>query len=195
MPDKNGSWCQLCSCVTEQVSIATAAQIARVTNRTIYLWARRGRIHVSSNGKGLRICKASLDLATEYFSQQGDGNGIDRRIKLVIKLVDQQYARNDPTLSKMAKQVGLSIWYLPRLFKKHTGISFGEYLRNLRLKKAEKLLQDTTLSIKEIAAAVGYKYVSDFDHHFKSAHGICPGEYRRSQQTWEVKGSASIPNE
>lgn len=191
MPDKSSSWCQLCSCVTDQVSIATAAQIARVTNRTIYLWARRGRIHASRNGKGLRICKASLELPLEYLV----GNSIDRRVKLVIELVDQQYAREDPTLSKMAKQVGLSIWYLPRLFKKHTGISFGEYLRNLRLKKAEKLLQDTTLSIKEIAAAVGYKYVSDFDHHFKSAYGIPPGEYRRSEQTWEVKESASIPNE
>jgi transcriptional regulator GlxA family with amidase domain len=194
MPDKNGSWWQLCSCVTDQVNIATAAQIARVTDRTIYLWARRGLIHVRRNGKGLRICKASLELAVEHLSQQGDGNGIDSRVKLVIKLVDQQYARNDPTLSKMAKQVGLSIWYLPRLFKKHTGISFGEYLRNLRLEKAEKLLQDTTLSIKEIAAAVGYKYVSDFDHHFKSAYGICPGEYRRSQQSWEVKERASFPN-
>src|SRR5438552_9575531 len=106
MPDKSGSWCQLCSCVTDQVSIATAAQIARVTNRTIYLWARRGRIHANRNGKGLRICKASLDLAAKYLIQQGNGNSIDRRIKLVIKLVDQQYAREDPTLSKMAKQVG-----------------------------------------------------------------------------------------
>jgi AraC-like DNA-binding protein len=200
MPDKNGSWsqCRVCSSVTGQVSIATAAQIARVTNRTIYLWVRRGRIHVTShngNGKGLRVCKASLNLAANYLSEQGDGNGIDRRIDLVIKLVDQQYASDDPTLSKMAKQVGLSIGYLPRLFKKNTGISFGEYLRNLRLKKAEKLLEDTTLIIKEIAAAVGYKYVSDFDHHFKSAYGISPGEYRRLQQPWEVKGNALIPNE
>lgn len=183
MPDKSSCWCQLCSCVTDQVSIASAAQIARVTNRTIYLWARRGRVHANRcNGRGVRICKTSLELAAKYLIQQGNGNSVDRRIKLVIKLIDQQYARQDPTLSKMAKQVGLSIWYLPRLFKKHTGISFGEYLRNLRLKKAEQLLQDSTLSIKEIAAAVGYKYVSDFDHHFKSAYGICPGEYRRSQQ-------------
>jgi len=159
------------------VSIATAAQIARVTNRTIYLWARQGRIHVSRSNKEARICKVSLEIAAKYVIQAG-GNLIDRRVKLVIKLVEQQYARNDPTLSKMAKQVGLSIWYLPRLFKRNTGLSFGEYLRNLRLKNAERLLQDTTLSIKEIAAAVGYKYVSDFDHHFKSVYGICPGEYR-----------------
>lgn len=183
MPDGGCCWCQLCCCDTDQVSIATAAQIARVTNRTIYLWARQGRIHVNrANSKEALICKASLALAAKYVVQQAGNGSIDGRIKLVIKLVEQQYARDDPTLRKMAKQAGLSIWYLPRLFKRNTGISFGEYLRKLRLQKAEKLLQDTTLSIKEIAAAVGYKHVSDFDHHFKSMYGMCPGEYRRSRQ-------------
>jgi AraC-like DNA-binding protein len=165
------------------VSIATAAQIARVTDRTIYLWASQGRVHINKDtGKEELICKASLSLVAKYLIKQAGTSLIDGRIKLVIQLVEQQYERDDPTLNKMAKQAGLSIWYLPRLFKKNTGISFGEYLRNLRLKKAVLLLQNPTLSIKEIAAAVGYKYVSDFDHHFKSTFGMRPGEYRRSHE-------------
>jgi transcriptional regulator GlxA family with amidase domain len=183
MPNEGFYRCQLCHCNTEQVRIATAAQIAKVTNRTIYLWASQGRVHVNRiNNEALLICKVSLDLAAKYVDKQVGTDSIDLRIKLVIKLAEQQYERDDPTLNKMAKHTGLSIWYLPRLFKKTTGISFGEYVRNLRLKKAEKLLQDPTLSIKEIAAAVGYKHVSDFDHHFKSRYGMRPGEYRRSQQ-------------
>lgn len=183
MPHENYRWCSLCCCDTDQVSIATAAQIARVTNRTIYLWANQGRVHVNKDtGEEVRICKASLSVIAKYVIQQVESGSIDGRIRLVIHLVEQQYERDDPTLSKMAKQVGLSICYLPRLFKKNTGISFGEYLRDLRLKKAVLLLQDPTLSIKEIAAAVGYKYVSDFDHHFKSTYGMRPGEYRRSQR-------------
>lgn len=183
MPHEAYYWCELCSCDTDQVSIDTAAQIARVNDRTIYLWASQGRLHVNKNtGEEIRICKASLSLVPEYLNQV-DRDAIDGRIKLVIQLVEKQYERDDPTLGKLAKQVGLSIWYLPRLFKKTTGISFGEYLRQLRLKKAALLLQDPTLSIKEIAAAVGYKYVSDFDHHFKSTFGMRPGEYRRSLST------------
>jgi AraC-like DNA-binding protein len=183
MPHADYQWCSLCCCDTDQVSIARAAQIARVTDRTIYLWASQGRVHVNkdTNDK-VRICKASLSLIAKYVLRL-EGGSIDGRIKLVIQLVEQQYERDDPTLSKMAGQVGLSIWYLPRLFKKNTGISFGEFLRDLRLKKAALLLQDPTLSIKEIAAAVGYKYVSDFDHHFKSTYGMQPGEYRRSIST------------
>ena len=183
MPHENYHWCSRCCCDTDQVSFATAAQIARVTDRTIYLWASQGRVHVNkdTNEEG-RICKASLSLIAKYVIQLDSGS-IDGRIKLVIQLVQQQYERDDPTLSKIAGQVGLSVWYLPRLFKKNTGISFGEYLRDLRLKKAALLLQDPTLSIKEIAAAVGYKHVSDFDHHFKSTYGMRPSEYRRSVST------------
>ena len=182
MPHENYQWCSFCFCDTDQVSIATAAQIAQVSDRTIYQWARQGRVHVNKDfAEEVRICKTSLSLIAKYVIRQVENGSIDGRIRLVIQLVEQQYEKDDPTLSKIAKQVGLSVWYLPRLFKKNTGISFGEYLRDLRLKKAALLLQDPTLSIKEIAAAVGYKHVSDFDHHFKSLYGMCPGEYRRSQ--------------
>lgn len=177
-------WCQLCCGDTDHVSVTRAAQIAGVTNRTIYLWATRGTVHVNRTAGGpLWICQPSLHPVTKDVIKPTSKASIDGRIQLVIKLVEQQYERDDPTLSKMAKHARLSIWYLARLFKRNTGSHFSEYLRNVRLKKAERLLQDPTLSIKEIAAAVGYKYVSDFNHHFKSAYGMGPGEYRRSQQT------------
>jgi transcriptional regulator GlxA family with amidase domain len=186
MSSEKHFWCQLCGQETAQGDVTSVAQIAGVTNRTIYLWAKKGRVHVNRADDGqLRICQASLNLTTKYVSPPPSNGSIDARVKLVIRLVEQQYERDDPTLSKMAKHAGLSIWYLARLFKKNTGIHFGEYLRNLRLKKAEHLLRDTMLSIKEIAAAVGYKHVSDFDHHFKSTYSMRPGEYRRSQQMRE----------
>jgi transcriptional regulator GlxA family with amidase domain len=186
MSIENQFWCQLCGQEVEQVDVNSAAQITRVTNRTIYLWARQERVHVNRiDGEQLRICKASLEQVAKHASSQVNHKALDGRIKLVIKLVEQQYEKDDPTLGKMAQHAGLSIWYLARLFKKNTGINFGEHLRNLRMKKAESLLRDTFLSIKEIAAAVGYKHVSDFDHHFKAAYGMRPGEYRRLQQTRE----------
>lgn len=166
MSIENQFWCQLCGREVEQVDVNGAAQITGVTNRTIYLWARQGSVHVNrTDGGQLRICKASLELATKHASSQVNHKPIDGRIKLVITLAEQQYEKDAPTLGKMAQHTGLSIWYLARLFKKNTGMNFGEHLRNLRLKKAESLLQDTLLSIKEIATAVGYKHVSDFDHH------------------------------
>jgi AraC-like DNA-binding protein len=186
MSIENLFWCQLCDQETAQVDVKKAAHVTNVTNRTIYLWAREGRIHVNRTDDGrLMICQPSLDLIAKNNHTQRHQNGIDGRIKLVIKLVEQQYEKDEPTLGKMAQHAGLSIWYLARLFKKNTGVNFGEYLRNLRMKKAESLLRDTFLSIKEIAAATGYKHVSDFDHHFKATYGMRPGEYRRAQQMRE----------
>jgi AraC-like DNA-binding protein len=186
MPHETHLWCPVCFDHTDHVSVTCAAQIAGVTNRTIYFWVLRDTLHVNrAAGEQLQICHQSLQPLIKLVVKQDGEYSIDARIQLVINLVDQQYQRDDPTLSKMAKHVHLSIWYFARLFKKNTGSHFSEYLRNLRLEKAEKLLENPVLSIKEVAAAVGYKHVSDFDHHFKSTYGIPPGEYRRFQQTSE----------
>jgi hypothetical protein len=50
---------------------------------------------------------------------------------------------------------------------------------DVRMRKAAELLSATDLSIKEIAADVGYKHVSDFCHHFKQVYGLASSEYRR----------------
>ena len=186
MAHESHVWCPVCCDHTDHVSVTCAAQIAGVTNRTIYLWVVQDTLHVNRAASSqLRICHSSLQPLVKDTVKPEGKYWIDARIRLVINLVDQQYQRDDPTLSKMAKQVNLSIWHFARLFKKNTGSHFSEYLRNLRLKKAEQLLEDPLLSIKEIAAAVGYKHVSDFDHHFKSTYGMRPGQYRQFQQSSE----------
>ena len=194
MPHESHRWCRVCCDHTDHVSVTCAAQIAGVTNRTIYLWILRDTLHANrTSGEQVQICHSSLQPLIKIAVKADGDYSIDARIQLVINLVHQQYQRDDPTLSKMAKHVNLSIWHFARLFKKNTGSHFSEYLRNLRLKKSEKLLENPLLSIKEIAAAVGYKHVSDFDHHFKSTYGMRPGEYRRFQQRSEER--AVFPNE
>jgi len=76
-----------------------------------------------------------------------------------------------------------SVGSLSRLFKKETGVSFRQHVREVRMRKAEEMLRRTLLSIKEIAAEVGYKHVSDFDHHFKEVYGMTPREYREAGST------------
>ena len=58
-------------------------------------------------------------------------------------------------------------------------MGFREYVRNVRLRHACRLLESSNLSIKEIAAAVGYVHLSDFYHHFKQAFGASPLIERR----------------
>jgi len=103
----------------------------------------------------------------------------DLRVHRVINLIHEQYAHGKLTLGQLARQLNLSTWHLAHLFKRETGCSVISYLRNWRIKKAQELLVSSVFSIKEVAAAVGYNHVSDFNHHFKALFNMSPGEYRR----------------
>lgn len=68
--------------------------------------------------------------------------------------------------------------YLSRLFKARTGMGFSKYLLGLRMKKAEKLLENSDRSINEVALMVGYTSPSYFIHNFKKYFGKTPGTQR-----------------
>ncbi len=69
--------------------------------------------------------------------------------------------------------------YLGKLFKEELGIGFSEFLTQVRLEEAERLLAGSNLSVKEIAGAVGYPDEKYFSKLFKKTTGIKPTEYRR----------------
>jgi AraC-like DNA-binding protein len=100
------------------------------------------------------------------------------RVKKAMKLIRDQYSDPNLTMNKVARKLGISPWYLSRIFKRNVGICSKQYLKNLRMEKAEQLLQSTLLSVKEVAAAIGYNYTSDFIHDFRITYGMTPGKYR-----------------
>jgi two-component system, response regulator YesN len=102
----------------------------------------------------------------------------DVTIKMAILLIEQQYSRPDLSLDKLAVQLFISKWHLSKLFKQKVGIGSKEYLRKVRLERAQELLKDGSLSIKEVALAVGYYYATNFSTDFKSLYGVKPGDYR-----------------
>ncbi|MDY0169000.1 MAG: helix-turn-helix transcriptional regulator [Thermoguttaceae bacterium] len=69
--------------------------------------------------------------------------------------------------------------HLARLFREHFDCSFTEYLRELRMHKAVKLLTGSTQPIGHIAALVGYADPSRFAQHFRRRFGISPRAYRQ----------------
>lgn len=83
------------------------------------------------------------------------------------------------SLSSLADQVGLSPFYLNRLFKKAFGIPPMKRLQQLRLEKALHLLLATRLPLKAIALRVGYRNESHLAALLKREHGISPGRMRR----------------
>jgi AraC-like DNA-binding protein len=86
-----------------------------------------------------------------------------------------------PSLETLAAAVGLSQRQLARAFRNTTGRTVVEWIATRRLEKAERMLQEDVLSIKEISYRAGYTHVSSFNAAFTRQFGVPPAEYRKAR--------------
>ncbi len=86
--------------------------------------------------------------------------------------------RDEVSLSRLAAYLSVSANYLGTLFKKHLGTSFNDYLNNVRLKYACRLLASSDLSVKETAYASGFGSTEYFSYVFKKKINVSPTNYR-----------------
>ena len=103
---------------------------------------------------------------------------MDRRVKLAIVEIEGDLARAWDVV-QLALLVNLSPSRFRHLFKEETGQSVNQYLRELRLKRAEFLLRTTFLTIKEVSLETGQKSSSHFIQYFKNKYGLTPSLYRK----------------
>lgn len=82
------------------------------------------------------------------------------------------------TLDDVAEFVSLSSFYFSKLFKERFQMTFIDYLTHLRVMRAKELLNDRTVTLKEIALEVGYRNSNYFSRVYKKATGESPSEYR-----------------
>lgn len=83
------------------------------------------------------------------------------------------------SVSEIAKEIGISLYYMCHLFKRKTSVSISDYRNSCRLKKAKSALIDSDMSISEIASMCGYNNSSYFTECFTASEGIPPTEYRK----------------
>lgn len=102
----------------------------------------------------------------------------DRRVQLILMLLEDNPERQWE-VTEIAQTVNLSPGRLAHLFKSEIGVSIQQYLTKIRLLKARHQLESSFLSIKEIAASVGFRSVTSFTASFKTAVGTTPAQYRR----------------
>ena len=90
------------------------------------------------------------------------------------------------TLHDAARAAGVSRWHLSKVFHRDTGMQFREFLVQVRLERARHLLAHDDMKIGEVAAAVGFQSISQFNRTFRKANGQSAGEYRRAFATRQV---------
>lgn len=117
---------------------------------------------------------------------------MDRRVSHVIATMGSNLRRK-LTLTEMAKSVGLTPEHLCRVFKTEVGLSPGRYLKQIRMREAERLLVGTFLSVKEITTTAGFTDESHFVRDFKSVYGLTPTQYR-SRERGDIPDNATPRN-
>ena len=89
------------------------------------------------------------------------------------------------SLEEIAKQFYLDKCYLSRIFKRCTGYTVSEFTNVQRIQQAQRLLEDTELSMADIANAVGYENISYFNRVFKKYIETSPLKYRKKQNIYK----------
>ena len=98
----------------------------------------------------------------------------------VVAYINSHYLEYDMSLKKLSDVFSLSINHLSRIVKERTGELFQDYLIDLRIAEAKKLLSEGKLNVNEICGAIGYANVSHFIKSFKKHVGMTPAIYKNA---------------
>lgn len=125
---------------------------------------------------------AFLTALIEVYLQDARAQGhpvpyLDPRIQEVIDYIRDEPGRR-PTLTEAARIARLSPAHLSRLFSRQLGTSFRQFVVEARLERAHGLLTETTMTVTEISAALGYTDVFLFSRQFRKRYGQPPSRAR-----------------
>ena len=126
----------------------------------------------------LEIFASHLELIANRLVLQGSVKEppLVRRAKAYI----EKHSGEKLALSNVSRALNVSANYFCRIFKRMSGITFGEYLNRVRIERAKTVLLNKHLRVKEVAFKVGFQSVNNFNRAFRAVAGQSPTEYRRS---------------
>ena len=126
----------------------------------------------------LSKCDGARTLASSSFAKV-EVSSDSRRVQKVKNFIDKHY-KEEIRLTQVADLAGMSPSAFSRFFKLHTGRNLSEYIIDLRLGYASRMLVDSTNSISEIGFSCGFNNLSNFNRIFRKRKGCSPSEFREN---------------
>ncbi len=160
-----------------------ADDIRNMFKKLTYEYRRDGNTEVTHN----IVMQLLLQIASDCYSTSDITYNHTNDVVWDICYYLSENLKDEIDLDFLCQKFGFNKSYLIRKFKKEIGLSPINYLINLRLDNAEKLLKRTDYSVKEISYMCGYQDPTFFSTSFKRKFGISPLEYRNMK----VKKTAS----
>jgi len=129
------------------------------------------------------IGRITLSMYDDFIHRVHDHNipdNLSAPVKAACEYMEL-HAGDKITADTLAHVTGYTPYYLTRLFQKETGLSFQEYLQQVRIEKAKLYLTTTDLSVQEIAERLAFSSRSHFSTVFTKAVGLSPAAYRKAE--------------
>ncbi|WP_373229406.1 response regulator [Cohnella sp.] len=122
-----------------------------------------------------------------WHMEQGQQSSGHEVVGQVVAYLQEHYAEEDISLSRMASRFHLHVSYLSELFKKITAKNYSEYLTEIRMTKAKELLGDPQLRVSDVSELVGFSNPNYFSQVFKKTTGLSPIDYRQKNDMSKPK--------
>lgn len=145
----------------------------RLQGNNIYKYCNQATHLYDLKGRLLLVVDMVLDYLDEYH--------IKRYSKDMSKAIDyiNTHYKEAIMLKDLSVYIGMSDTYLSRLFKKEMGVNFSDYLNEIRIRQAKKvLISCPDMPLYNVADSVGYNSESYFSRIFKKVAGLTPNTYR-----------------
>ena len=149
----------------------------------LYSWARHLQQEKHTQNP---VDHLFIDVFNKFIKQKASQKKTPDWVKELKEIIQDQIDTNI-SLTEISKSLDINASYLSREFSKHfNNLSFGEYIRKLRIEKAIELISTNTCSLTEIAYLTGFSDQSHFTRIFKQHTGQSPSAYKKDR----AKGKA-----
>ncbi len=127
----------------------------------------------------------SLSLWLVHFNEkinvQFDDYKNKHKVQQAIEFINKNYNK-DLNMAVVSNHISMNYSLFSYVFKQYTGGNFVNYLKDIRIKEAKRLLEETDMLVIEISQKVGYENEKHFMKIFKGVCGVSPTEYRKNMQ-------------
>lgn len=118
----------------------------------------------------------ALDQTDKVKDIEVKGND-DALMERITRVINDHLDDSNFNVESLIAEVGISRAHLHRKLKEITGVSAGDFIRNLRMQQAEKLIRKGEINITQVAYAVGFNNQSHFSTVFRKYYGMTPSDY------------------
>ena len=115
--------------------------------------------------------------------EQLEVKGNDEQLmERIMKAINKNLSDSDFNVEMLTQEVGISRAQLHRKMKELTGISTSEFIRNIRLEQAARLLKEQKINVTQVAYTVGFSNLAHFSTIFRKHFGVAPSEYAEREK-------------